>query len=350
MVMTPAEGRQLSVTDAVKAFQTMPAELQLASLHPELVEIDAKRDALLQPVYWCFRVDDQVLLHSFQLGDNPGLAIRDIQSAYGYGGPLSNTDDPGFLRMADDAFKLWARDQSVVAEFLRLHPLMAQSKWYSGEVVNNRETVYIDLTKNLFEQYENRRRTDIRRFLESGLSAERVSPQAMQRVFPALYRENMERIGAADDYYFPESYFDALFGVKGADNWLVSSEGQAVAGAVILASAPARVAEYHLGATAPGFERQKTASGLLHAVAGYYQSIGYRYFYLGGGRSVAADDGLLFFKKGFSPLTGQFQIGSRVYEREQYGTLQKLFPDNASSGRVLFYKERGASVGQAARR
>lgn len=348
--MTPSEGRQLPLSEAAAVFREMPPESQLASLHPALVEIDAKRDALLQPVHWRFRDGVRVFAHSFQLGDNPGLAVRDIQSAYGYGGPLSNTDDPGFLRAADESFQAWAREKSVVAEFLRLHPLAAQSKWYAGEVADNRETVYIDLTRDLFEQYETRRRTDVRRFLESGLTAERVPPQVMQGRFPALYRENMERIGAADDYYFPEPYFEALFQFEGTHNWLVSSEGRAIAGAVILASPRARVAEYHLGAAASGFERQKAASGLLHAVANYYQSIDYRYFYLGGGRSVAADDSLLFFKKGFSSLTGRFQIASRVYDRQQYGRLQKLFPDQASTGRVLFYKERETAVNDGARR
>jgi len=338
-MMTQSVGRQLSLREAVRIFETMPAEWQLASLHPEMAELDAKRDTLLQPVYWCFQTDDQCLIHSFQLGENPGLAVRDMQSAYGYGGPLSNSDDPNFLRAADHAFKQWAQDNSVVAEFLRFHPLIPYHRWYSGEVMDNRETVQIDLTKELFEQYHTRRRTDVRRFLEGGLRVERASPQAMQSVFPALYAENMDQIRTTSDYYFRESYFDALFHFAGAENWLVYSDNQAIAGAVILVSPHASVAEYHLSAKAQGYERQRATVGLLHTAADYYKSLCYRYFHLGGGRSADPNDSLLFFKKGFSSLTGLYRIGSRVYEPEKYAELKRMLPSKAATGRVLFYKE-----------
>ncbi len=278
-------------------------------------------------------------MHSFQLGDNPGLAIKDIQSAYGYGGPISNTDDPQFLTTADHAFKQWARDNSVIAEFLRFHPLIPHGKWYAGEVANNRETVHIDLAADLFEQYQTRRRTDVRRFLESGLRVERASPEVMQDIFPGLYKENMDKIGAADDYYFPDSYFDSLFRFEGVENWLAYSGDQVMAGAVILVSARAKVAEYFLGAKAQGSEQHRATIGLLHIAAEFYKSMQYRYFYLGGGRSTAADDSLLFFKKGFSSSTSQYQIGSRVYEPQQYTNLKNMLPHKAATGRVLFYKD-----------
>ena len=343
MTMVESKGHRLSLPGAVDVFRTMPGECQLASLHPELVEIDAKRDALLEPVFWCFRADDRHLLHSFQLGQNPGLEIKDIQSPYGYGGPLSNSDDAPFLKMADDAFRLWARENSVVAEFLRFHPLISQRKWYAGRVANNRETVSIDLSKDLFDQYEKRRQPDVKRFLESGLTARRVPPDSMQRVFPALYRENMDRVGAKPDYYFAESYLEALFRFSGTDNWLVYSEDTPLAGAVILTSTQARVAEYHLGADRQGSGQQRAIVGLLHTAATYYQSMRFERFYLGGGRTTAPDDSLLFFKKGFSSLTGPYQIGSRVFESEDYARLESRFPSQAASGRVLFYKGQSSS-------
>src|SRR5438093_133248 len=155
--MIRSVGRQLSLREAISVFETMPASWQLASLHPALVQVDAKRDSLLQPVYWCFEANGQRVIHSFQLGDNPSLGIKDIQSAYGYGGPLSDSDDVGFLGDVDDAFKQWAKENSVIAEFLRLHPLIPYDRWYSGDVLDNRETVWIDLTKELFDQYQTRR-------------------------------------------------------------------------------------------------------------------------------------------------------------------------------------------------
>lgn len=336
--MTKPESRELTLTEAVGVFEAMPAEWHLASLHPAMVEVDAKRDLSLRPVHWCFRDGERCLLHSFHLGENRGFVMKDIQSAYGYGGPLSNTDDAPFLAAADLALKQWARDHAVVAEFLRFHPLVPHARWYAGDVAHNRDTVHIDLAGDLFERYPTRRRTDIRRFLEGGVRVEKVPPAVMQGSFPGLYRENMDRIGAASSYYFPEGYFDALFRFGGAENWLAYAGDRAIAGAVVLVSARARIAEYHLGAKTDGSDRQRATIGLLHVAASFYQSMQFRYFYLGGGRSVATDDSLLFFKKGFSPLTGRFQTGSRVYDAGRYAELKGMFPDKAATGRVLFYK------------
>jgi hypothetical protein len=337
-VLTEFRHRLLSLREAIDVFQTIPAQWQLASLHPQMVEIDASRDALLHPMYWCFEAGDRRLMHSFQLADNPGLAIRDVQSAYGYGGPLSNSDDREFLKAAELAFAQWARDNDVIAEFLRFHPLVPHGKWYAGKIVNNRETVYIDLAGGLLEQYQARRRTDVRRFLKSDLKVDRVSPHIMAGVFPELYKKNMDQIGATPDYYFSDCYFDSLFSFQGTDNWIAYSGTQAIAGAVMLVSTAAGVAEYFLGAKAPNSDDQKAMIGLLHVAADHYKSASFRYLYLGGGRSVDSDDSLLFFKKGFSSLTGQYQVGSRVYDPENYARLREMLPDKAATGRVLFYK------------
>jgi hypothetical protein len=337
-VLTEFRERQLSLREAIDAFQTIPVQWQLASLHPQMVAIDASRDALFHPVYWCFEAGDRRLLHSFQLIDNPGLTIRDIQSAYGYGGPISNSDDREFLRAADLAFAQWARGNDVIAEFLRFHPLVPHGKWYAGEIVDNRETVHIDLAGELFEQYQARRRSDVRRVLKGDLRVERVSPHTMTAVFPELYKKNMDQIGATQDYYFSDSYFQSLFSSQGTENWLAFSGMQAVAGAVMLVSNSAGVAEYFLGAKAPNSDEQRAMIGLLHFAADHYKSASFRYLYLGGGRSVDPDDSLLFFKKGFTSLTGRYQIGSRVYDTEIYARLKDRFPERAATGRVLFYK------------
>jgi hypothetical protein len=338
MTEAPA-GRQLSLSEAVQIFETMPAQWQLASLHPSMVELDAARDEALRPIHWCFQANGHGLIHSFQLADNPGLAVRDVQSPYGYGGPLSNTEDPEFLKAAEDAFAAWAKASNVIAEFVRFHPLVPHARWYAGQIVDNRETVHIDLAKELFEQYETRRRTYVRRFLESTVRVERVSSQFMSGVFPDLYKHNMDQVGAKPEYYFPEKYFDGLFRFASAENWLAYAGSEPIAAAVILASARAGVAEYFLGAKASGFDRQRAMIGLIHRVAEHYQSLSFRCLYLGGGRSVDPADSLLSFKKGFSSSIAQFQIGSRVYQPEVYAHLRQLLPAKAATGRVLFYKD-----------
>lgn len=337
--MTEHSGAQLSLAEAASTFRGMPARWQLASLHPQLVELDAMRDRLLRPVHWCFRAGERVLLHSFHLGANPGLGVTDIQSATGYGGPLSNSDDPAFLRDADTAARRWAAEHGVVAEFLRFHPMVPHARWYAGEVARNRDTVRIDLARDPAEQYQPRRRTDVRRFLKAGVRVERVPAEAMRQLFPPMYRDSMDQAGALARYYFGQDYFDALLGLERVEGWLAYEDARALAGAIVLVSPEAGVAEYHLGAKSAGAERHKATVGLLHVAAGAYRERGLRDFYLGGGRSVAEDDSLLYFKRGFSPQTDPYHIGSRVYDARHYERLKAQFPAATGSGRVLFYKD-----------
>jgi hypothetical protein len=331
--------QQLSVAEAVQIFKSMPSGWQLASLHPRMVEIDATRDGLFKPTFWCFRAKERCLLHSFQLVDTPALNLRDIQSAYGYGGPISNSDDPSFLRQALNAQSKWASNNGVIAEFLRFHPLVPHERWFEGKIAANRQTVHIDLTGELFDNYEGRRRTDVRRFLKSGIDVRKVSPDTMLGSFPEMYKRNMEHIGAAESYFFPAAYFDVLCNSELVENWLAYRGDRVVAGAVFLISRAAGIVEYFLGAKILGFDEYKPMVGLLHVAAQYYREQSFRYLFLGGGRSADLKDSLLSFKRGFSPLVAQFRIGSRVFDGDSYARLAEMLPKKAESGRVLFYRD-----------
>lgn len=338
--MTDREhGGDVSLLDAADAFRCLPERCQLAALHPALAHADALRDATLRPVHWVFRRGAQCYLHSFHVRANRRLALHDLQSPYGYGGPLANTDDADFLRLADRAYCNWARQNGIVAEFLRFHPLVPHATWYAGLLSFNRHTVCVDLTRDLLAQCEARRRTDIRRFAETGLEVVQVPGMTMLEAFLELYRQNMERVEAKPEYYFGAAYFEALLQLPQAESWLVRLGGRPIAGAVILVSAHAGTVEYHLSAVADGAERHRPMIGLLHAVAAHYQAASFRQFYLGGGRSTAADDSLLYFKQGFSSMTSPYMIGSRIHDADRYAQLKAQFPERAASGRILFYED-----------
>lgn len=337
--MPPATGRALTLAEAVAIFRTLPPAWQVASLHPEMVAADARRDPGLHPVYWCYQEGARCVLHSFHLESTPELEVADIQSAYGYGGPIANDDAPDFLQRADQAFSAWAREQGVIAEFLRFHPLVAHERWYAGKVVYNRDTVFVDLRQALFSQYAVRRRTDVRRALETSLVVKHVDNRTMAQVFPGIYLQNMDQIGASRSYYFSDGYFAALFDFAGTESWLAYQDGLPIAGAVFLVSETAGLAEYHLGAKLQGHEALRAPVALLHQAALYYQAHGYVRLYLGGGRTTQDNDSLLFFKQGFSPCTAPFRFGSRIHDAARYAQLQQRLPDKAANGRVLFYKD-----------
>ena len=46
----------------------------------------------------------------------------DIETVYGYSGPLATNNNPEFLERAWKSFSVWCANEHVVAEFIRFHP------------------------------------------------------------------------------------------------------------------------------------------------------------------------------------------------------------------------------------
>src|SRR5207249_1304318 len=106
---------------------------------------DARRNASLQPAYLAYRSQGECWLHGLHLTEIAGTGLRDASSPYGYGGPVSTTDAPGFLRSAWGAYGEWMREHRVVVEYIRFHPLLANERYYGGSIQENRAVVCVDL-------------------------------------------------------------------------------------------------------------------------------------------------------------------------------------------------------------
>jgi hypothetical protein len=331
-------GREIDLYEAVRRFEMLPSQLRMGTLDPRFVAEDAHRDSSLRNVHFLYEEEQQFFLHSFHLGAIPGAELRDIQSAYGYGGPLASASDPAFLERADRSFRAWAGEQSVAAEFLRFHPAADNRHFYLGPTREDRDTVSIDLREDLFGQYQSRRRSYVRSALRGPLRCEFVDSRTMLERFPSIYAQNMTALGATPFYFFSRDYFERILGLDFVRGILAYDEaGQTIAG-LILAVCSGNV-EYHLAAALPDAPTLATTL-LIHSVAAHYQQAGASLFYLGGGRSSDPKDSLLFFKRSFSRGTRRFCIGPRVLDPSSYQRLQTLFCERfaANPGRVLFYR------------
>src|SRR5581483_11881257 len=107
---------------------------------------DSKRSDLL-PRFFVYSSGGECFYHGVQMGRVVGTEFFDLQSAYGYGGPLSSSDATSFLEEAWRNYRTWCEANRVLAEFVRFHPLLENWRFYWGEVVSDRETVWIDLTR-----------------------------------------------------------------------------------------------------------------------------------------------------------------------------------------------------------
>ncbi len=336
--------RRLTLAEAI-ALQERFAAPRPGTLHPMYVEADARRDAALQPAYLAYAARGEHWMHALHLTRVPGTDWLDASSPYGYGGPLSTSDDPGFVSEAWAAYTQWMREQRVVVEYVRLHPVLANERFYGGAVETNREVVWIDLQAHgaVEAGYASRLRTTLKKAARAPLAyrEEPLAPHAA--AFGSYYRAAMQAIGADPFYLFDDAYFAQLAGTGLATLGICTlQQGDAsdwLAACLLLDGAGLR--EYHLAATNAQGRPWGASSFALDQAARAAQQRGARGFYLGGGTDRRPDNALLFFKSAFSRERLAYRTGATVFDGAAYEELKQLFPQawRAHPERPIFYRK-----------
>ena len=253
--------------------------------------------------------------------------VHDIETVYGYTGPLSTTADESFLADAWSKFHEWCETQNVVAEFIRFNPLLDNSSLVdaSYEVKLDRETIAVDLNcseEQLWSSYPSGQRSKIRKAITSGLTCSELPVSEGLPAFTEIYTRTMDRVGAASYYYFSDTYLQELAAELGEHLKLfaVSDTAGTILAAALFFTYD-KFIHYHLGGSESRARDLRPNNLLFHTVAEWGRQRGYGRFHLGGGRSPNPDDHLLRFKKTFSSLRGNFYTGRKVHNPAIYERL-----------------------------
>lgn len=323
---------------AQATFDSLPADRRLFTLSPRYVAGDAIRDASLASRFVVYWENDAFWLHGFHLGWAAPLGGYDLQSPYGYGGPVSNSDDAGFWARAWAHYCRWCVQQGVVAEFIRLHPLAAAWQRYGGQIVTDRATVLLALeSADLRAQYSTRCRTAVRKAEAHGLEVRVGPPQQIVEQFAPFYRQGMAQIGAADFYRFDDRYFQTFGGMGNVHLLVCQHEGRWLAAGLFLQDG--ETLEYHLSATNVEGRRLAATNLLLDQAAAFGRVRGLKRLFLGGGADTRPDNPLLFFKSGFSAERLPFRIGYEIHRPDVYDAVKRQYHDQGlDTCRVLFYR------------
>jgi hypothetical protein len=277
--------------------------------------------------------------HPFHVAPVRGTTFVDVQSAYGYGGPVATCDDSRFLRRATQAYRHWAIHGRVLAEFIRFHPLLENWRYYDGEVLDDRETVWMNLSGvDPAGEIKPRVWKNIKRAKGRGVQVEWLSAAAALPVFVPLYNSLLQAKEADDSYRFPGAYYEGLANSGLLECCVCVQEQTVVAAALFLRAGESL--EYHLAASSETGQALGAMSLALWEAALRGQQLGCRRLHLGGGTDHRPDNSLLYFKRGFSNQSARFRIGKDVHHRADYAAL-RIATDNAGSaraGRVLFYR------------
>ncbi len=326
--------RWINATEASNYFVRLPTTRRIATLSPEYVVADAKRDLLFEPVFLLYEDVRGFWMHGAHLAEIPGTDCFDLQSAYGYGGPVADCDDPLFRADAWRAYTQACRERNIVVEFVRLHPL-ASWQAYSGTVIPDRKTVAIDVRSGAWRvSYEIRCRTAVRKATKAGVQVVEYPMQDVVGRFAAYYREGMQRIAAPPFYLFSDAYFQALSDVPGLRLLACVLNGEWLAAGLFLTGG--YCIEYHLSATSERGRQLSATNLLIDAAAQWASDQRLSMVYLGGGNDTLLNNSLLRFKAGFSPLRLTYCYSYAIHDPARYEDLKH----NAgyTGSRVLFYR------------
>lgn len=251
----------------------------------------------------------------------------DYTSVYGYAGPLCSVNAPSteFLTSFWSAFKSYCLERRIVSVFSRLHPLIdPQEAWLNelGELKKLGNTVQIDLTLSLEEQWRKHKKSKkhlINRLRKSNTIKEANEPKEIQ-AFIDIYHQNMERVSAAERYFFPEAYFHQLLQAKDFKTKIyLAMDGQTVMGAAMFFFTN-NIVQYHLAGTREEYLKQAPMYLILDHARREAIAQGYHHLHLGGGLG-AKEDALFKFKAGFSDIKQRFKVWNYIVNPEKYDRL-----------------------------
>lgn len=272
-----------------------------------------------------FEEDERLAIYPFMLNEIEGYDLDDryydIETAYGYGGPIVNCMDSNFIERFEKSFNEYCLEENIVAEFIRFHPIIKNEYIFKENihVSHNRFTVYTDLTKSIDEIWDNdiisKNRNMIRKAIKSGLEVdfdEDISD------FKDIYKTTMDKVTAEEYYYFNDKFYEALKKInKVCINVKLNSE--IVASAIFLRGN--EYFHYHLSGSKKEYLKYSPNNLMLWEAIKYAKESGFKIFHFGGGLGDSVNDKLFKFKKSFGKGIGDFYIGKRIHNSEVYNYL-----------------------------
>ncbi len=255
----------------------------------------------------------------------------DIQGAYGYNGIASSSYDNHFIDSFYQAFNTYCKENNIVAEFTRFHPLLQNYKFSENhlKIVRDRLTVKLNLSGSDEEIWQNEyskgNRNKIRKAEKNNVEIHVSEADEDYHAFYAIYSETMKGLGAESYYFFDEYYFRNFRHMLGENQkFLVARLNGEVVSALFL-MLYGDYAHIHLSGSIYKYLNLGVNNLIKHQAVRYVKQLGFKYLNFGGGSSADPEDPLFKFKANFSNERGEFYIGKKVHNHEIYAQMCEIW-------------------------
>ncbi len=329
--------------DYLKCMPVDKQDIYFSSWYYRLEEIEEHG----HPQLFVYEDGENIAIYPYLINEIPDKygfkGYYDIETAYGYGGPLANSENQEFLIAFENEFIGYCRKENIIAEFIRFHPLIKNYNIFKNNisVLHNRTTVWVNLQKTendlWMSEISSRYRNKIRNAQKSGL---RYEESKDYQEFMRMYDMTMKKDNADDFYFFSENYFKYLMERK--DNiilYIKDANGRIIAGILLMGYGD--YLHYHLGCSDTDYLNLHSNNFMQWKAIEWGLCREYKRYHLGGGLSDDEGDHLFQFKRGFSKDRANFYIGKRIHNHEIYDQLMNKWEEENGrrSVKLLAYRD-----------
>ncbi len=330
---------------------SLPEEYQDIYFHPDYVDLNCFKDNSEGFLFYN-KENDNIWINTFIKIRIPSLlkGVKDIyydlETPYGYGGPISNTYEKEFIKRSNEKFIKWVKKNNIIAEFVRLHPLYNSTNFTDAkiQILENRVTCSLDLSlvKKDFSPFKSKVKNMIRKalkFTNAIISKDKKDYDE----FVKLYLSLMIDKDAEKENFFSKLYLDNLFYLiknNGFMSVIKSDQSEILAIGVFLNGKNS--CHYHLSAS-KNHKYQGINNFLIYNAALYAKKLNLKILHLGGGNQNIHDDKLFKFKNSMATSNHKYFIGKRINDNKIYENIKnawkKKYPilSKKYSNRLLCY-------------
>ena len=305
--------------DVLETFAPVDRDIYFLEEYVRLYESESEK-----AVCCMVKEDEQKMLFPFlrRTFDYHGQTLHDFETAYGYGGPIWSNADNQFKSVALQGMVEELKKQNYIAGFVRFHPLLANYEGFSvGRLIEDRKTVAIDLSLDendiWMQEIHTKNRNVIKKGEKSGLTFVVDNEYRYLPEFIRLYDATMDKLDAADFYYFKRQYYEEF--VRTLPNsflGVVLHEDKVVSAAIFMYEGG--YGHYHLSGSDVSALKLSPNNFMLWHAAIELKHRGVKILHLGGGTTSSEDDSLFCFKSRFSKHTYQFCLGKLIFNEQLY--------------------------------
>lgn len=254
--------------------------------------------------------------------------FKDATSVYGYAGPLSIEMDENFdSSLFQIEFQKFLNENNIITVFSRLNPFIAhQDKILKGIGIIDKigKIVTVDIKQDLETQFYNYQKR-LRNYVNKSrklCSIRKGSSKKDILSFIDMYYQNMERVHAKEQYFFPKNYFFDLMKSEVFETEILLTTyletNETIAGAMFIKKDG--IVHYHLSGSREEFLFLNPLKLMIDEMRILATLEGRTFYNLGGGIG-SKEDSLFRFKANFSKEHKTFKVWKYIANDKVYKEL-----------------------------